>query len=45
MGKCNLSVCEHEGGAVEGVEEGIIWASVTCLSVDMREEQLEVSKV
>ena len=42
MGKCNLSVREHVGGAVGVVAEGVIWASVICPSVNMREEQLGV---
>ena len=42
MGKCNLSVHGHEGEAVEGVAEGVRWASVICLSVNRREEQLGV---
>ena len=41
MGKCNMSVCEQEGGVVGGVAEGlnVIWASVICPSVNRREEQ------
>ena len=41
MGKCNVSVCEQEGGAVGGVAEGlsVICASVICPSVNRREEQ------
>ena len=35
MGKCNLSVCEQEEGAVGGVAEGldVIW--VICQSVNI----------
>ena len=35
MGKCNLSVCEQEGGAVGGMADGlgVIWARVICPSV------------
>ena len=41
MGKCNVSICEQEGGAVGGVAEGlgVIWASVICPSVNRREEK------
>ncbi len=41
MGKCNVSVREQVGGAVECVAEGlgVIWASVICPSVNRREEQ------
>ena len=41
MGKCNVSICEQEGGAVGGVAEGlgVIWASVICPSMNRREEQ------
>ena len=37
MGKCNLSVCEHEVGAVGGLAEGLnlIWVSVICPSVNI----------
>ena len=37
MGKCILSICEQEGGAVGGVAEGlgVIWASVICPSVNI----------
>ena len=35
FGKRNLSVHEHEGGTVEGVAEGLRWASVICLSVNI----------
>ena len=37
MGKCNVSICEQEGGAVGGVAEGlgVIWASVICPSVNI----------
>ena len=37
MGKCNVSICEQERGAVRGVAEGlgVIWASVFCPSVNI----------
>ena len=37
MGKCNVSICEQEGGAVGGVAEGlgVILATVICPSVNI----------
>jgi len=36
MSKCNLSIRNQEGGAVGGLAEGVIIASVICPSVNMK---------